>query len=119
MSIAVVAIACRYPDANDAAALWRNVLEGRRAFRAIPPERLDLARYAADLVGEAESITKVKAGLLADWQFNRSHFRISKSLFERPDLTHWLALEVAAEAIESVGGAEGFDRNNTAVIVGN
>jgi enediyne polyketide synthase len=119
MSIAIVAIACRYPDANDAAALWRNVLEGRRAFRAIPPERLDLARYAADLVGEAESITKVKAGLLADWQFNRSHFRISKPLFERTDLTHWLALEVAAEAIESVGGAEGFDRNNTAVIVGN
>ncbi len=119
MSIAVVAIACRYPDANDAAALWRNVLEGRRAFRAIPPERLDLAQYAADLVGEAESITKVKAGLLADWQFNRGHFRISKSLFERTDLTHWLALEVAAEAIESVGGADEFDRNNTAVIVGN
>jgi hypothetical protein len=36
MSIAIVATACRYPDAPPT--VWRNVLDGRRWFRVIPPD---------------------------------------------------------------------------------
>ena len=53
-SIAVVATACRLPDANSPEELWANIVEGRRSFRAVPRERLDLSRYAADVLGEAE-----------------------------------------------------------------
>ena len=43
--IAICALACRYPDAATPEALWSNVLEGRRSFRARPPERIDLDAY--------------------------------------------------------------------------
>ena len=42
-SLAVVGLACRYPDADDTADLFDAVLTGRRAFRRIPPARFDLA----------------------------------------------------------------------------
>ncbi|HEY6315313.1 MAG TPA: beta-ketoacyl synthase N-terminal-like domain-containing protein [Streptosporangiaceae bacterium] len=43
--IAIVGVACRYPDASSPAELWENVLAGRRAFRRIPDERLRLEDY--------------------------------------------------------------------------
>ncbi|MDX0527559.1 SDR family NAD(P)-dependent oxidoreductase [Sinorhizobium medicae] len=118
-SIAIVSLACRLPDARSPAELWANVIEGRRSFRPIPRERLDLASYAADSIGEADSITPICAGLLTNWSFDRGRFRIGKSTFDATDLTHWLALELAAEAIEAIGGTERLDRTRTAVIVAN
>ena len=41
VSIAIVGMACRYPDANDPAALWETVLSGRRAFRRITACTID------------------------------------------------------------------------------
>jgi enediyne polyketide synthase len=115
-NLAIVGSACRYPDANSPSELWSNVVEGRRSFRAIPRQRIDLARYAADLVGEADSITPVRAGLLTNWRIDRTRLRIPQATFAATDLTHWLALELAAEAI---GAVDGIDRQQTAVIVAN
>src|SRR5437588_11896829 len=119
MAAAIISLACRYPDASSPEALLQNVVEGRRAFRAIPPERLELARYAAEIVGEADSITAIKAGLLTGWQFDCARFRIPQTAFEAADLSHWLALEVAAEAVAAVGGPGVLDRDRTAVVVAN
>jgi hypothetical protein len=44
-SLAVVGLACRFPEADDPAALLDAVLTGRRAFRRLPPGRIDLADY--------------------------------------------------------------------------
>lgn len=43
--IAVVGIACRYPDAENPNQLWENVLTGRRAFRRLPDERMNSEDY--------------------------------------------------------------------------
>src|ERR1700737_441569 len=118
-NIAIVASACRFPDAASPSELWANIVEGRRSFRAMPRERIDLTRYAPDLVGEADSITPIRAGLLTNWRINRGVLRIPKTTFAATDLTHWLALELAAEAIGAIGGTEGIDRGQTAVIVAN
>jgi enediyne polyketide synthase len=119
MTAAIVSLACRYPDAATPEALWQNALEGRRSFRSIPPERIDLARYAAAVVGEADSITEIKAGLLTDWQFDCDRFRVPQAAFAAADLSHWLALEVAADAIAGAGGLDALDRERTAVVVAN
>ena len=37
--IAIVGMACVYPDARSPVELWENVLACRRVFRAMPPER--------------------------------------------------------------------------------
>jgi enediyne polyketide synthase len=118
-AIAIVSLACRFAEAASPDELWRNVLDGRRSFRAIPPERLDIARYAAEVVGEADSITPVHAALLTDWRFDCAHFRIPKRTFESTDLSHWLALELAAGALDAIGGVGRLERSRTAVIVAN
>jgi enediyne polyketide synthase len=117
--VAILSLACRFPDAASPQSLWTNVLDGRRSFRALPPERLDLARYAAELVGEADSITPIHAALLTNWSFDRAQFRIPKHSFESTDPTHWLALELAAAAIAAIGGPDILDRSRTAVVVAN
>jgi enediyne polyketide synthase len=117
--IALVSTACRFPDADSCADLWGNVLEGRRSFRSLPKERLDIGRYASGAVGEADSITPVRAGLLTNWRPDHSVFRIPAKTFEATDLTHWLALELAAEAIAAIGGVDRIDRTRTAVVVAN
>ena len=119
MRVAIVSMACRYPDAATPEALWQNVLEGRRSFRSIPAERIELARYAAEVVGEADSIPEIKAGLLTDWQFDCDRFRVPQTAFAAADLSHWLALEVAADAIANAGGLDILDRERTAVVVAN
>src|SRR4051794_30000856 len=118
-AIAISSLACRFADAHSPSELWANVLEGRRSFRPIPPERIDLAQYGAEAIGEADSITPVCAGLLPNWSFDREHFRIAKTTFESTDLTHWLALELAAEAIEAIGGVKRVNQARTAVVVAN
>lgn len=119
VSIAIVALACRYPDAASPAELWRNVLDGRRSFRPIPPERLPVACYQAGLVPTCETATPVLAGLISDWRFDRTRFRVPEAAYEAADLAHWLALEIGSDAIHAAGGAEIVGRDRTAVIVGN
>jgi acyl transferase domain-containing protein len=46
--IAIVGMACCYPDAQSPMTLWENVLAGRQSFRRIPPERLCLEDYNPD-----------------------------------------------------------------------
>lgn len=118
-SIAILSTACRLPDANSPAELWANVVEGRRSFRRIPRERLDISRYTVEAIGEADSITQVRAGLLTNWNFDHSAFRIPKRTYEATDHTHWLALELASEAILAIGGIDRIDRTRTAVVVAN
>ena len=44
-SIAIVGMACIYPDARSPIELWQNVLAQRRAFRCLPAERLRCNDY--------------------------------------------------------------------------
>lgn len=61
------------------------------------------------------------AAVLRDWEFDRAKFRIAGSTFRGTDLTHWLALDVAATALEDAGfpGGEGLPRKGVGVVLGN
>jgi enediyne polyketide synthase len=115
--IAIVGLACRYPDAPTPAALWENALAQRRAFRPIPPERLRLADY----VGEPDGTYVAEAAVLEGWEFDRVRFRVSGEAFRAADPAHWLALEVAADALADAGfpGGEGLPREAAGVLLGN
>jgi enediyne polyketide synthase len=119
--IAIVGMACRYPDARSPAELWETALAQRRAFRRIPAERLRLEDYREEVPGKPDSIYLEEAAVLAGWEFDRVRFRVAGATFRVADLTHWLALEVAAEALAD-GGFEdggGLPRETTGVLVGN
>ncbi|HEV8628913.1 MAG TPA: type I polyketide synthase, partial [Thermoanaerobaculia bacterium] len=118
--IAVVGMACRYPGARAPQELWENVLAGRREFRRLPPERLRLEDYLADPV-DPDGIYSTEAALLEGWEFDRVRFQVSGSLFRAADLAHWLALEVAAQALADAGfpDGSGLPRDATGVLLGN
>src|SRR5215472_15013832 len=100
--IAIVGMACCYPDARNPRELWENVLARRRAFRRLPAERLRLEDYLPPAAGgppPADSMYCRQAAVLEGWEFDRVRFRVAGGAFRAADLAHWLALEVAAEAL--------------------
>ncbi|WP_225993788.1 type I polyketide synthase [Actinomadura rudentiformis] len=119
--IAIIGMACRFPDAATPDELWDNVLAGRRSFRRIPSQRIRLEDYYNADRGSADHIYITEAALLRDWEFDRVRFKVAGSTFRNADLTHWLALETAAEALADAGLPEGRGTpgESTGVVVGN
>jgi enediyne polyketide synthase len=120
--IAIVGMGCRYPDARSPAELWDNVLARRRAFRLVPAERLRLEDYRGGPGGaDPDSIYLQEAAVLAGWEFDRLRFKVAGRTFRAADLTHWLALEVAAAALADAGFEDGagLPRDATGVLLGN
>jgi enediyne polyketide synthase len=120
-AIAIVGLACRFADARSPAELWENVLAQRRAFRRIPEQRLRLEDYLRPDPDDPDSLYATEAAVLADYEFDRVEFRVVGSTYRSADLAHWLALEVAAEALADAGFAGGRDlpRETTGVLLGN
>src|SRR5437762_3058638 len=105
-AIAIVGMACRYPEARSPVELWENVLSQRRAFRKMPPERLRLEDYLGDK--DAPDRTYVgEAALIEGYEFDRVGFRVAGSTYRSADLAHWLALDIASQALEDAGFHEG------------
>jgi enediyne polyketide synthase len=119
--MAIVGIACRYPDARTPDELWENVLAGRRAFRRIPDERMRLDDYWSADPAAPDKFYARKAAVIDGFSFDRVKYKIAGSTYRTTDMTHWLALDTAARALEDAGFAdgEGLPRSSTAVIVGN
>ncbi len=120
-SLAVVGLACRFPDADDAPELLEVVLTGRRAFRRIPPVRLDLADYFQADRDTSDATYSTRAALLEGWQFDCAAFGIEPAAYAAADPALWLALETTARALAGAGltGGTGLDRDRTGVIIGN
>lgn len=120
-SIAIVGMACRYPDAGSPAELWESALAQRRAFRRIPDERLRLADYFSADREAPDCIYSTNAALIEGYEFDRERFRVAGSTFRAADHAHWLALDVAAQALEDAGftDGEGMPRETTGVFLGN
>lgn len=119
--IAIVGLACRYPDANSPRELWENVLAGRRAFRRLPDARLNQADYVSAESDAPDTTYVTQAAVLADYEFDRLSFRVAGSTYRAADPAHWLALDVAAQALADAGFAQGsgLPAETTGVIVGN
>jgi enediyne polyketide synthase len=118
--IAIVGMACRYPDASTPEELWDNALAKRRAFRRLPAERLPADYCSTD--ADAPDLTYSGMGAVLDgYRFDRIKYRVGAATFRSVDLTHWLALDVANDALGDAGfpGAAGLPHATTGVLVGN
>lgn len=118
-AIAIVGMACRYPDATTPTELWKNTLARRRAFRRLPESRLPAAYLGTRDEPDLAYVTH--AAVLRDWDFDRQRFGIPGPLYRAADQTHWLALETAANALDDAGfpDGHGLDRDAVGVVLGN
>lgn len=119
--IAIVGMACRYPDAVSPSELWENVLAQRRAFRRMPDERLRLADYLSGNQQKTDCLSSTHVAVIEGYEFDRLRFKIGGETFRSADLAHWLALDVAAQTFDDAGfeDAEGLPRESTGVFLGN
>ncbi|GII02159.1 type I polyketide synthase [Planobispora takensis] len=119
--IAIVGMACRYPDATSPRELWENAVAGRRAFRRLPDVRMRLEDYWDPDPATPDRFYARTAAVIEGYEFDRIAYRIAGSTYRSTDLTHWLALDMAGRALEDAGfpGAEGLPRDRTGVVVGN
>ena len=119
--VAVVGLACRFPDADDPAALLEVVLTGRRSFRRLPAGRVDLTDYYQPDRATSDATYSTRAALLEGWRFECPAFGIDAGAYSAADPAHWLALETAARALAAAGlpAGTGLDRDRTGVIIGN
>ena len=119
--IAVVGMACRYPDATSPKELFDNAVAGRQAFRRLPDVRMRLEDYWDPDPRTPDRFYARNAAVIDAYEFDRVAYKVAGSTYRSTDLTHWLALDVAAGALADAGFpmAEGLPRERTGVIIGN
>src|SRR5690349_6704848 len=120
-AIAIIGMACRYPDARSPGELWENALAQRRAFRRIPAERLNLDDYISADRQSPDRTYSTEGAFIEGYEFDRARFRVPGETYRAADPAHWLALDVAATALEDAGFAEGdgLPHETTGVFLGN
>lgn len=119
--VAIVGMACRFPDAASPRELWENAVAGRRAFRRIPDVRMRLDDYWDPDPAAPDRFYARTAAVLEGYAFDRVAHRVTGSTYRSTDLTHWLALETAGRALADAGFPEGggLPHARTGVVVGN
>jgi enediyne polyketide synthase len=119
--IAVVGMACRYPEANSPEELWQNALAGRRAFRRIPAVRLNLDDYHSADRRTPDRTYSTEGAFIEGYEFDRVRFRVPSGAYRAADPAHWLALDVATAALADAGcdAPDELPRETTGVFIGN
>ncbi|MGW3171824.1 SDR family NAD(P)-dependent oxidoreductase [Streptomyces sp. NPDC001153] len=116
LDIAIVGMACMFPQAPDLAAFWSTIVTGRDAVTEVPAARWDPA------VHHASGTTASKwGGFLPRIPFDPLRYGIPPTSLGSIEPVQLLSLEAARRALEDAGyGEQGraFDRARTSVVFG-
>ena len=99
--IAIVGIACHFPDAKDYGQYWQNLVAKKNAIKEIPLDRWDVSQYySADRENKDKSISKW-CGLIDDIKnFDNEFFNISPFEAKNMDPQQRLLLQQSWRCIE-------------------
>ncbi|WP_438289642.1 SDR family oxidoreductase [Streptomyces sp. HUAS TT7] len=119
LDIAVVGMACMFPQASDLATYWANVVGGVDAVTEVPADRWDPEIYH-DATGERSGTTASRwGGFLPPIPFDPFAYGIPPASLGSIEPVQLLALEAARRALEDAGyGDRPFDRSRTSVVFG-
>ncbi|MEU1802363.1 SDR family NAD(P)-dependent oxidoreductase [Streptomyces sp. NPDC019937] len=122
LDVAVVGMACMFPQAPDLASFWANVVGGVDAITEVPAERWDPAvHYTGDEDGASASRW---GGFLPRIPFDPLRYGIPPASLGSIEPVQLLALEAARRALDDAGygdpgdGRRDFDRSRTSVVFG-
>ncbi|MFJ7214370.1 SDR family NAD(P)-dependent oxidoreductase [Amycolatopsis sp. NPDC098790] len=118
LDIAIVGMACMFPQAPDLATFWANVLAGADAVTEVPPQRWDTSLYY-DPEGQGEKTPSRWGGFLPEIGFDPLKYGIPPSSLASIEPVQLLALEAAHRALVDAGYEDRpFDRARTSVVFG-
>jgi thioester reductase-like protein len=115
--IAVVGVACRFPDAAGPREFWRNVDAGTVSTRALPADALRAAGVSERLLRSPDYVA-VGATLAEPGHFAADFFGYSPREAELIDPAQRLFLEACWEALEAAGHPPGPGAAHTGVFAG-
>ena len=102
--IAVIGMACHFPDAHNIAEYWKNLKEGKDSIREVPEDRWDIRlHYTREGQQPGKAISKWGAFLDNIEDFDPGYFGIDPALASQIDPLERQWLEVSAEAIADAG----------------
>ena len=102
--IAIIGMACRFPQADGPAAFWQLLRNGVDAVVEVPPDRWDVETFYSPTPSTPRKMVTRWGGFLEQVdRFDAAFFRISPREAERMDPQQRLLLETAWEALEDAG----------------
>ncbi|WP_181775748.1 type I polyketide synthase [Amycolatopsis pittospori] len=118
LDIAIVGMACLFPQAGDLPSFWSNVLSGVDSVTEVPAQRWDPSLYYAP-DGDGEKTPSRWGGFLPEIPFDPLDYGIPPASLASIEPVQLLALEVSRRALADAGYAErAFDRSRTSVVFG-
>ncbi|HEX6347096.1 SDR family NAD(P)-dependent oxidoreductase [Umezawaea sp.] len=118
LDIAVVGMACMFPQAPDLPSFWANVLSGADAVTEVPAVRWDPAVYYSP-DGDGDRTPSRWGGFLPEIPFDPLKYGIPPTSLASIEPVQLLALEAASRALADAGYADRpFDRSRTSVVFG-
>jgi acyl transferase domain-containing protein/NAD(P)H-dependent flavin oxidoreductase YrpB (nitropropane dioxygenase family)/NAD(P)-dependent dehydrogenase (short-subunit alcohol dehydrogenase family) len=117
--IAIVGAACLLPGAHTVEAFWRNMLGKVCSIREIPEERFDWRLYFDEDRDAPDRIYSRWGTFLEKMAFDPVRYGIPPHSLPSISVVQLLTLEACRRALEDAAfGESGFDRENTAVVLG-
>ena len=119
-TVAVVGMACCFPQAPDLDTFWRNIIHKVDAVTDAPPERWDTDRFYDPDFSDRGKIYARRGGYLdSPFHFNAAEFGIMPKAVTGGEPDQFLVLQTAAAALHHAGIAPGGpDHAKTAFILG-
>ncbi len=114
--IAIIAAACRFPDATTPESFWENLCKGHESIQFFSDEELRGAGVPQSVLDQPNY---VKSGFVLDGldQFDASFFRFTPREADLMDPQQRLLFEIAEEALERGGHGRRATRCKTGVFV--
>ncbi|WP_052410166.1 beta-ketoacyl synthase N-terminal-like domain-containing protein [Paenibacillus durus] len=117
--VAIIGIACHFPDAPNTDCFWYNLKAGKDSVREVPYTRWDWQKHYDPLGVAGKSISKWGAFLEKIEDFDPDYFQIDEELAVQLDPLQRQWLEVSAEALADAGyGKEQLENEQVGVFAG-
>jgi thioesterase domain-containing protein/3-oxoacyl-(acyl-carrier-protein) synthase/acyl carrier protein len=118
LDVAIVGVACRFPDADDAGQFWTNLLEGKGSIRQVPSSRWSTQEHDSE-AAEGKSPTRWAALLEGIDRFDPAFFNMPRALANLIDPQERLLLQEVYRAMQDAClDPKALAGSNTGLFVG-
>jgi len=118
--IAVIGIACLFPQARNLREFWDNIVNKRDCITDVPSNRWDVNDYYDPDPRATDKTYSKRGGFLPEIDFDPMEFGIPPNILELTDSSQLLSLVVAKAVLQDAGYGEcsDFDRDRIGVVLG-